>query len=577
MPASTLLRRPAVLLAVGLCAVAAVTTLLGRLANGPAVENKPITLPDTAGLVAYPAFAPDGNRLAYSQRGASDEAFHLFVRRVPSGAVTQLTDRAANDISPAWSPDGASIAFLRIENGRAQCIVIPANGGAERKIADLPAADSIEPQPRLAWARDGKSLAATVGGENQPAAIALIDISSGALRRITNPPDGTEGDWSPAISPDGSTLAFARRGPAEGADLYVCDLSGGNLRRVTFTGHSIHGLAWMPGGADLVYAASIGNGSRLWRIAVDGGSPRDLFLSGNSAGYPAVSLARNRLAYTETPSVSSIWRAPLDSTASKAQPILRSSGREFAPSYSPDGKRIADISDQTGSSEIWISDSSGGNRAQITSFKGPEPTRPLWSPDGRWLLFDLRRDGGGEVDKTLAEPGSKPVRLLIGASAASWSRDGRSIYFQQRGGIWKASADGSNPEQINEPPGGSGPVESLDGKFVYYRLRRGIWRVPANGGAPEMAFEPDFGFFGGSLQPAPKGIYYQEFDRGDRAVLVSFFDYASKKASVVFRVRMTNFSASASFSFAVSPDGKSVLYPMVDQSQTNLKLVENFK
>jgi Tol biopolymer transport system component len=576
MPASTLLRRPAVLLAVGLCAIAAVTTLLGRLTNGPAVETKPATLPDTAGLVAYPAFSPDGNRLVYSQRGVSkDDAFHLFTRRVPSGAAQELTQGAANDISPTWSPDGASIAFLRIENGRAQCIVIPADGGSERKIADFPAADSTQAQPRLAWARDGKPLAATAGGENQPAGIALIDIANGSLRRITNPPDGTEGDWSPAISPDGSTLAFARNGASVGADLYVCGLAGDNLRRLTFNDSIIHGLAWMPNGADLVFAATLGGGTRLFRIAVNGGSPHDLFLSGKSAAYPAVSLSHNRLAYTETPSVSSVWRAQLDSTSSSGSPILRSSGREFAPSYSPDGKRIADVSDQTGFNEIWVSDSEGGNRARITNFKGPQPARPLWSPDGKWLLFDLRRDGGGEVYKTLAQPGSQPVRLLNATSGASWSHDGRSIYFQQRGAIYKASADGGNSEQLMERPGGDGPVESLDGKFVYYRFRRGIWRVPAAGGAEEMAFQPDFGFFGGSLQPAPKGIYYQEFDRGDRAMLVSFFDYAARKSSVAFRVRVTDFSVPVSF--AVSPDGKHILYPMVDQSQTNLKLVENFK
>lgn len=577
MPASTLLRRPALLLVLGLCAIAAVTTLLGRLTNGPAVDTKPVTLPDTAGVVAYPAFSPDGNRLAYSQRGVSkDDAFHLFIRRVPSGAPQQSTQGSANDISPAWSPDGASLAFLRVENGHAQCIIIPANGGQERQVAEFPAADVTQTQSRLTWSHDGKSLAASIGTENQPAAIALIDIANGALRRITNPPDGTEGDWSPAISPDGTTLAFARSGAGEGADLDICDLSGANLRRVTFGDHPIHGLAWMPNSSDLVYATQLGNGGRLWRIAINGGSPRDLFLPGNTSSYPTVSATHNRLVYTESPSVSSVWRAPLDSPSSSGHPILRSSGREFSPSYSPDGRRIADISDQTGFEEIWVSDAEGGNRIQITSLKGPQPGRPLWSPDGKWLLFDLRRDGGpGEVDKTLAEPNSKPVRLLNGSSGASWSQDGKSIYFEERGGIWKASTDGGNPEQITDRLGSGSPVESMDGKFIYYRNRRSIWRVPTAGGREEEVFDPEFGLFGGRPQPANKGIYYQGLDRGERALIVSFFEYAAKRSSVAFRVRMGDFSVPVSFS--VSPDGKYILYPMVDQSQTNLKLVENFK
>jgi Tol biopolymer transport system component len=578
MPSSTLLRRPAVLLVVGLCAIAAVTTVLGRLTNAPAGDAKPVTLPDTAGVVAYPAFSPDGNRLAYSQRGvAKDDAFHLFIRRVPSGAAQQATQGTSNDISPAWSPDGASIAFLRVENNRTECIIIPANGGQEHKVAEFPSGDTAQMQPRLAWSHDGKSLAASLaappGGDNQPAAICLIDIANGAIHRITNPPDGTEGDWSPAISPDGKTLAFARSGSGAGADIYVCDLAGGNLRRVTFEDRAIHGLAFTPNG-EVIYATQLGNGTKLWRIAINGGSPRDLFLPGRDASYPAVSATHDRLAYTESPSVSSVWRAALDSPSSTGHPILRSSGREFSPSYSPDGQRIADISDQSGFEEIWISDAEGGNRVRITNFKGPQPGRPLWSPDGKWLLFDLRRSGGAEVDKMLAEPGSKPVRLLNGGRGASWSHDGKSIYFEQRNVIWKASADGGNLEPVTERFASDAPVASVDGKFVYYRNRRSIWRIPTEGGAEEEVFDPEFGF-GGRPQTAKKGIYYQGFDRGERALIVSFFDYATKRSSVAFRVRMADFSVPVSFS--VSPDGKYILYPMVDQSQTNLKLVENFK
>jgi Tol biopolymer transport system component len=577
MPASTLLRRPAVLLVVGFCAIAAVTTVLGRLTSVPAGDAKPVTLPDTAGVVAYPAFSPDGNRLVYSQRGVSkDDAFHLFIRRVPSGAAQQATQGTANDISPAWSPDGASIAFLRVENNRTQCMVIPANGGQERKIAEFPNGDTTQMQPRLVWSHDGKSLAAslaaTSGGDIQPAAICMIDVANGSIHRITNPPDGTEGDWSPSVSPDGKTLAFARSGSAAGADIYVSDLAGSNLRRVTFEDHPIHGLAFTPNG-EVIYATLLGNG--IMRIAINGGNPRDLFLPGRNASYPAVSATHNRLAYTESPSVASVWRATLDSPSSIGHPILRSSGREFSPSYSPDGAHIADISDQSGFEEIWISDAEGGNRVQVTNFKGPQPGRPLWSPDGKWLLFDLRRSGGAEVDKMLAEPGSKPVRLLNGGAGASWSHDGKSIYFEQRNVIWKASADGGNPEQVTERFASGAPVESWDGNYVYYRNRRSIWRIPVGGGAEEEVLDPEFGLFGGRPQTAKKGIYYQGLDRGERALIVSFFDFATKRSSVAFRVRMTDFSVPVSFS--VSPDGKYILYPMVDQSQTNLKMVENFK
>jgi Tol biopolymer transport system component len=580
MSASTLLRRPALVLALGLCGIAAVTTLLGRLTSGPQTQTKPAALSNVEGSAAYPVFSADGNRLAYSERGVSkDDAYHIFARRVPTGAVAQLTTGEANDISPAWSPDGGRIAFLRVDDGKAQLLTIPSSGGAETRIAEFPAAESEQPAPVLSWSHDGRTLATVIGGEKQPAAIALISVANGAVRRVTTPPQGSDGDWSPAFSPDGSKLAFARGSAGERQDLYLADANGANPKRITFDDSAVRGIAWAANGDDLIYAAARAGRTRVWRISSGGGSPHEVIGVGFEARYPTVSLAGNKLAYTESPMVTSVWRAVLNGAPGSERPLLRSNGRERLASYSPDGKRIADISDQTGFEEIWVSDADGGNRVQVTNFTTasdhPQLGRPAWSPDGKWLLFDESSGRGEEIWKTPAEAASKPVRVLTGARGASWSHDGKSIYYPQRGQIWKAASDGGRPEQLTERGGGGSPVESPDGKFVYYRWRgAGIWRVPISGGEPEEAVSAEGPVMGDPVL-VKGGIYYMVLERFDRSMAILYHDFASKKTTEAFRLSGRNFGFTPLFS--ISPDGKYVLFARVDQSQTDLMLVQNFK
>jgi len=95
--------------------------------------------------------------------------------------------------------------------------------------------------------------------------------------------------------------------------------------------------------------------------------------------------------------------------------------------------------------------------------------------------------------------------------------------------------------------------------------------MPADGGKEEDVTQPDQAMFWIAMQAAPKGLYYVDGMRGPRSQAISFYDTGAKKSSVVFQ------AAADLSAFSVSPDGKYVLYPRVDSSETSLLLVEGFK
>ncbi len=577
MPFATFLRRPAVLLAFALCSVGGVVTILGKLASGPQVAQKKTQLSTLAGTNAYPAYSPDGQRLAFSVRGVSKvEGFHIFISAAGPDRPRELTT-GENDVSPAWSPDGKRIAFLRIADGRARYLVVPAEGGEEHLLAEFPApADEAQPLPALSWLPDGKSLLVVALSTDKPPCLAMVAAEGGKVTPITNPPAGSEGDSTPAVSPDGSAVAFVRGSGQEGGDIWLADTAGRGVRRLTFDDRSVRGIAWMPDGRDLLYAANRLAGWQIWRVAAFGGSPRGYAVAGRQAQYPAVAAAGYHMVYVDTPTSSAIWQADLgDEDSAQERPLIRSAGNESSPAYSPDGKRIADVSDQTGAAEIYVYDADGGNRVQVTKLAGPQVGRLRWAPGGDALLYDASGDRGSDVYTLAATPGAKPARAVLGGSNASWSHDGKWIYFQSRGQIWKATASGGNPEPVSKEMGGAQPVESADGKFVYYRMRRTIWRVPVAGGDGEEAIIPEHDLIWTTLQPTSKGIYYLEWERSSRSTVVSLYDFASKKSSIAYRMKGGGIANASTYS--ISPDGKHILYPKVDRSGTNLVQVENFR
>ena len=125
-----------------------------------------------------PACRPDGDRVAFSWNGETQDNFDIYVKLLDSSPPLRLTTDPADDSNPAWSPDGRSIAFLR---GRAEqpgtVFVLPALGGPERKVTTVRVPPAFFPGRALAWTPDGKWLACGCG-EN--GTLILISAETGA-------------------------------------------------------------------------------------------------------------------------------------------------------------------------------------------------------------------------------------------------------------------------------------------------------------------------------------------------------------------------------------------------------------
>jgi dipeptidyl aminopeptidase/acylaminoacyl peptidase len=102
-----------------------------------------------------------------------------------------------------------------------------------------------------------------------------------------------------------------------------------------------------------------------------------------------------------------------------------------SPSFSPDGKRLAYVSNESGIPQVWVMDLAGGKARQLTQLQDPVQS-VHWSPAGDWLAYDVAPGGGLNVQVFVMKPdGTGVERLTAGGQEnnqlAGWTRDGRFV------------------------------------------------------------------------------------------------------------------------------------------------------
>ena len=170
---------------------------------------------------------------------------------------------------------------------------------------------------------------------------------------------------------------------------------------------------------------------------------------------------------------------------------------------------------------------------KITSMGGPQCANPRWSPDGRTILFNSRRDGS--ADLYLLAPDTGELHRITNDPAEEfeprWSRDGKTIYFGSnrtgRSEVWKMPAAGGEPVQITKQ-GGSTATESPDVRYLYYSKYESspgaIWRVPVNGGKEEPVV--DGLSYALNFVVANRGLYFLAVGGRPEQTSIDFYEYA---------------------------------------------------
>jgi eukaryotic-like serine/threonine-protein kinase len=428
------------------------------------------------------------------------------------------------------------------------------------------------------------------GDADQPLAI-------GALTHVTRDA-GVELD--PAISPDGRMLAYVA-GPAGKRRIYVRQIDGGRAVPLTDAAESQRRPDWSPDGTRIVFqAGQQGIGVRpeardaaIYTVPALGGTPTVL-VPPRGEGYvvtPVWSPDGTQVAYC---SEDGIHAVPASGGASRL--LFAFAGSAHSLRWSPDGTRLAFVADgiyfalgedqlgNTETSSIHVVTVDTGADRPVTSGAWLD-TSPLWTADGRGLLFVSSRGGGRDVFRQrltgAGEPQGEPERVTSGLNAHSISitRDGRRLAYSAlsfRANIWSLPIphDGPVAATAAQPlTSGSEKTEKIvisrDGKWLAYDSDRSgnadVWKIRIDGGEPEQVTRDSANEFANDWSPDGQEIVFHAIRPGTaRDVLSVSFD--GTRTSVIAATDVDEQHGS------FSPDGNSLAFARSAGSADSYKL-----
>ncbi len=544
----------------------------------PQPESPAVVSPITrlGGQESQPAISPDGSMFAFVWEQDATQTPGIWVQSLSDSSPRRLTPVSnAAWSSPAWSPDGQSIACLRFGSSTAEVVILPLNGGPERIVTSILPTRFGLAYSHLDWSPDGSTLAIDdTNSLSEPLSIFLIHLATGRKTPLSQPEEMIIGDVAPRFSPDGRTISFIRAFHRSYQELFTIPVTGGAATRLTTDARQVSAQAWSDVPGTLLAASSRDGAFRLWRIRA-GEKPISTSVY---AEYPiqfTFSRRTSNLVYSVVPNDPNVWRLDFTNPPSWHR-VLASSGQDASPQFSPDGSHIAFRSDRSGAEHIWISAADGTNPVQVT--RGAiRPSVPRWHPSGRTLVFNdaisqeifLATDDGPAW--TVRNAGFRGVHPVF-------APDGQSVYAAGFGAITRYPLPSGTPEVVANSRALSLGI-APDGKALYFVREPAdttLTRLDLTTGKSERIVEGLVPYCTSCWALAPHGIYYLG-SRPKSSALQSLYylDFQTRAIRLIADYPEPILPLGIG-PFSLSPDQKSLLTVRLDSPNSDILRVANF-
>ena len=389
----------------------------------PASGGRPVQLLTTPADDAR--YSRDGQFLVYTdnkgrenvwrKHHVSSVARDIWVYDAKAGTHRQLTTFAGEDRQPVLADGDRAFYYLSEESGTFNVHKLPLAGGKSQQLTSFKGLPvrflSIANNGTIGFGHDGQLYTLQPGAQPRRVAV-TVAADAKANGDLVLPVTG--GARELAVAPSGKEVAFIFRG-----DVFVASIEGGVTKRITNTPATETGVRFSPDGKALVYA-----------------SERD----GRWAIYEA---RRTRDAEPHF----------YASTVVRESPLISNAHQNYQPLFSPDGKELAFIEDRNTLRVLTLATKQVRTLLDERSIFANTPNhRFSWSPDGKWMLFDLSVPGIAPAEVGLiATDGTGSVINLTQSGFndgnAKWILGGKAmLWFSNRDGL-KAVAQSGGAQQ----------------------------------------------------------------------------------------------------------------------------------